>query len=53
MLRTYRPDDDSEPLPTWFNQPGELEQIGSQTALFEESRGFFAAVANRQPLLMV
>ncbi len=52
-IRDYAPRDDQPPLPAWFGNPEELEQVGSQTALFNESLSFFAAVSKDQPLVIV
>ncbi|MEZ4522131.1 MAG: ATP-binding protein [Thermomicrobiales bacterium] len=53
MLRGYRPGDGDPPLPAWFRNPEELEKVGSQAALFEETASFFASVATGQPLVVV
>ncbi|CAN5688816.1 hypothetical protein BH23CHL2_BH23CHL2_30810 [soil metagenome] len=52
-IRDYRPSG-AQPLPpVWFGNPEEISKIGSQAALFEETRSFFASVANHQPLVIV
>ena len=44
----------AQPLPpSWFGNPEEFSKIGSQPALFEETRSFFATLAAHQPLVVV
>ncbi|CAN5628991.1 AAA family ATPase [soil metagenome] len=52
-LRSYRQNDGLPPLPAWFGNPKVLEQVGSQVALFEETRQFLTAVASHLPLVVV
>ena len=52
-LRGYQPQDDQPPVPAWFSDPNAMGQVGSQTALFEETRRFFSEVAQIQPLIVV
>ncbi len=52
-IRGYRPSG-AQPLPpVWFGNPEELSKIGSQPALFDETRSFFASVASHQPVVVV
>ena len=52
-IGSYRPSG-AQPLPPiWFGNPAELSKIGSQPALFEETRSFFASVASHQPLVIL
>ena len=53
VLGGYEPTADGPDLPSWFENPEELEKVGSQAALFEETRAFFVAVARAQPLVIV
>ena len=53
VLEDYQPGDSGPQLPPWFGSPEELEQVGSQARLFEETRSFFASVAEQQPLMIV
>ena len=53
VLGGYEPTADGPDLPSWFENPEELEKVGSQSALFEETRAFFVAVARAQPLVIV
>ncbi len=52
-IRGYTPRGDQPPVPAWFGDPDAMAQVGSQTALFEETRRFFAAIAEHQPLVIV
>ena len=52
-LRRYTPQDDQPAVPSWFGDSDAMGQIGSQTALFEEARRFFASIAETQPLVVV
>ena len=52
-IRAYQPDGNLPPFPAWFSDPDELERVGGQTALFEEARRFFLAIAAHQPLVIV
>ena len=53
VLSAYEPGEDSPEIPSWFGNPEELERVGSQARLFDETRAFFASVAERQPLVIV
>ena len=53
VLRDYRPAEDYPNLPVWFGNPEEVGRVGSQARLFEETRVFFASVAEKQPLMIV
>ena len=53
VLGAYEPGDDSPETPSWFGNPEELERVGSQARLFDETRAFFASVAERQSLVIV
>ena len=52
-IRAYRPASGQPDVPSWFGNLDELEKLGSQTAIFEEARQFFASLAGHQPLLIV
>lgn len=52
-IRGYRPDAGMPEIPSWFGNLDELEKLGSQSAIFEEAREFFASIAKHQPLLIV
>ena len=49
----YRPGGRLPQIPAWFENPEELERIGSQAHLIEEGRRFFTDVANEQPVVIV
>jgi DNA-binding CsgD family transcriptional regulator/anti-anti-sigma regulatory factor len=51
--RGYQPTSGQPPVPAWSGNSEELGKVGSQTALFEEARRFFAAIADGQPLVIV
>ena len=52
-IRGYQPSG-AQPLPpSWFMNPDEINKIGSQPALFEETRAFFVTLADHQPLVTV
>ncbi len=52
-IRDYQPSESQPSIPSWISDPDELEKVGSQAALFEEMRQFFAEIAERQPLVIV
>ena len=52
-IRAYRPASGQPAVPSWFGNLDELEKLGSQAAIFEEARQFFASLAEHQPLLIV
>lgn len=52
-LRRYAPADGAPPVPAWFTDPAALQAIGSQTALFDETRRFVAELAAYQPVVIV
>ena len=52
-LRRYQPEDDQPPVPAWFSDPDAMGEVGSQRALFEQARRFFAGVADTHPLVLV
>ena len=52
-IRSYRPSEGGPEIPSWFGNLDEIEKLGSQTAIFEGARDFFAAIAAGQPLLIV
>ena len=53
VLRAYQPSEGGPPLPSWMGNPEEMERVGSQARLFDETRAFFESVAKRQPLVIV
>ena len=52
-LRGYTPQQGQPPVPGWFGDPDAMGKVGSQTALFDETRHFFMAIAEQQPLVIV
>ncbi|MFW6075744.1 MAG: ATP-binding protein, partial [Chloroflexota bacterium] len=52
-IGNYQPVGDQPPVPSWFGNPDDLEKIDSQAALFEDTRRFFTAVTEQQPLVIV
>ncbi len=52
-IRSYRPGAGQPAIPNWFGNFDEIEKLGSQTAIFEGARDFFAGIAEHQPLLIV
>ncbi len=52
-LDGYVPNGGLPVLPAWFHDPDELLEIGSQAALFAQTRAFFTAVADIRPHLLL
>ena len=52
-IRGYRPDEGGPEIPSWFGNLDEIEKLGSQTAIFEGVRDFFAAITVEQPMVIV
>ena len=52
-IRRYAPSDGAPPVPAWFTDPAALQAVGSQAALFDETRRFFAELAAYQPVVIV
>lgn len=53
VIQSYQPSGGQPPVPTWFEQPGGVAQLGNQATLFDETRRFFSAIADQQPLVIV
>jgi ATP/maltotriose-dependent transcriptional regulator MalT len=52
-LRGYGLDGSAPGLPSWFGNPEELERVGSQARLFQETAQFLRDIACRQTLVIV
>ena len=52
-IRSYRPGEGGPEIPAWFGNLDEIEKLGSQTAIFEGARDFFAAISRLNNLLLI